>query len=550
MIGVYMSNLFSRLSLRGNIVTAAIAAFLLVACGGDGDKASDPDPSAEADFVVDTFGDLSVCTGNREGATAYVKDEEKDYICTDGDWAIDTNADTRKKSSSSKDKANSSNSKDKVKSGSSSGNQKAAWDYLNPNIDYGEMVDDRDGQIYKTVKIGDQVWMAENLNYETENSYCYENYAHKCNNYGRLYTWAAAVGKSEEECGYGNVCRLFGMVRGVCPEGWRLPDTTEWNILFTAVGGKSIAGKKLKSQTGWFQNGNGTDAYGFSAFPASGRIDNGHFDTEGFGAFFWSATEFDSSNAYSMNLSYIDEGAYLYEFKEDFAFSVRCLKDDLISSSSSAKLSSSSCGDCKDDAKSSSSFAGPTIAWDYLNPDIDYGEMVDDRDGQIYKTVKIGDQVWMAENLNYTMDSSFCFFAEHCSKYGDYYTWEAAVAACPKGWHLPDTAEWNTLFTEVGGTATAGMMLKTQTDWFITTDTKWLNDSVSTNAYGFSALPAGSRGDDGNILYGNDAYFWSATDNGRNAYYCYMLMRERDHKRAALGLREKYYGLSVRCLQD
>ena len=88
-----------------------MAAFLLVACSGDDNKASDLAPSAEADFVVDTFGDLSVCTDKREGATAYVKDEEKDYICTDGDWAIDTNADTRKKSSSSKDKAKSSSSR-------------------------------------------------------------------------------------------------------------------------------------------------------------------------------------------------------------------------------------------------------------------------------------------------------------------------------------------------------------------------------------------------------------------------------------------------------
>ena len=68
---------------------------------------------------MDSFDDLSVCIGNREGATAYVKDEDHDYICTDGDWTIDTNADTRKKSSSSKDEANSSNRKDKAKSSSS-----------------------------------------------------------------------------------------------------------------------------------------------------------------------------------------------------------------------------------------------------------------------------------------------------------------------------------------------------------------------------------------------------------------------------------------------
>jgi Fibrobacter succinogenes major domain (Fib_succ_major). len=737
------------------ICIPAIAAFLLAACGGDDNKASDPDPSAEADFVVDTFDDLSVCIDKREGATAYVKDEEKDYICTDGDWAIDTNADTRKKSSSSKDKAKSSSSrhckdsKDEANSNSNFAGQKTAWEYLSPNIDYGEMVDDRDCQTYKTVRIGGQVWMAENLNYKVDSSFCYNDSAEYCEKYGRLYMWTAAVDTSEEDCGYGKICGLFRRVRGVCPEGWHLPDNAEWRTLFTAVGGEDKAGKMLRSQMGWGDGDNGLDAYGFSACPAGYMYRTGRFYDMGHYAHFWSATEDGSDGAYSLYLNYGSEDATLmYDYKnsyysvrclnddsnsgssfagwktswnylnpdiyygemvddrdgqiyktvkigdqvwmaenlnyesggsscggghdfqpgdcskygrlyirfdavgvcpegwhlpdntewnalfaavggkevagkalrsqkgwvndgngpdvygfsalaagnrgsdglynyEDFnayfwsasedysnnvnlfyndvdevlyvreddrwknyAYAVRCLKDDSNFDSSPAKLSSSSCGDCKDDAKSSSSFAGPKIAWDYLNPDIDYGEMVDDRDGQIYKTVKIGDQVWMAENMNYTMDSSFCFFAEHCSKYGDYYTWESAVAACPKGWHLPDTAEWNTLFTEVGGTAKAGMMLKTQTDWSITTDTEWLNDSVSTNAYGFSALPAGSRGGDGNILYGNDAYFWSATDNGRNAYYCYMLMRERDHKRADLGLREKYYGLSVRCIQD
>jgi hypothetical protein len=100
---------------------------------------------------------------------------------------------------------------------------------------------------------------------------------------------------------------------------------------------------------------------------------------------------------------------YEYDYLGDKheAYSVRCLQDYSISNSNKdeAKSSSSRCEDCKDDAKSSSSFAGQKTAWDYLNPEIDYGEMVDDRDGQIYKTVKIGDQVWMAENLNYETET-------------------------------------------------------------------------------------------------------------------------------------------------
>ncbi len=364
-----MSNLFSRLSLRANIVTAAMAAFFLAACGGDGNKANEPDPSAEADFVVDSFGDLSVCTGNREGATAYVKDEDHDYICTDGDWAIDTNADTRKKSSNSKDEANSSNSKDKAKSSSSrhsedssssrhcedckdeaissSSSAKSSSSSVTlatpckteteDNCEYGELVDARDGKTYKTVKIGEQTWMAENLNFETGNSWCgggrVENEG-DCSKYGRLYTWAAAVGRSEDDCGYGHICSLFGKVHGVCPEGWLLPDTTEWSKLFTAVGGESVAGKMLKAQTGWGWNnyndssGNGTDAYGFSALPAGGRYNDGNFINEGLDAQFWSATEDNSDRAYYMSLFYHSDHAYLNNSLKRFAFSVRCLKDD------------------------------------------------------------------------------------------------------------------------------------------------------------------------------------------------------------------------------
>jgi uncharacterized protein (TIGR02145 family) len=176
--------------------------------------------------------------------------------------------------------------------------------------------------------------MAENLNYKTENSWCGGGNGENegdCSKYGRLYTWAAAVGKSEDECGYGKTCGLSGKVRGVCPEGWHLPDNTEWSKLFTAVGGQSIAGKKLKSQSGWKDydgtSGNGTDAYGFSAFPAGFRDYDGSFYNEGNSAGFWSATGNGSNDAYTMNLFYNNEDAYLYSSYKNYASSVRCLKD-------------------------------------------------------------------------------------------------------------------------------------------------------------------------------------------------------------------------------
>ena len=197
----------------------------------------------------------------------------------------------------------------------------------------GSITDTRDGHSYKTVTIGSQTWMAQNLNYETANSYCYSNNASNCTKYGRLYTWAAAMDSvgswsaNGKGCGYGKTCSPTYPVRGVCPEGWHLPTQTEWNTLFTAVGGQSTAGKMLKSTSGWNSSGNGTDAYSFSALPAGGRGGNGHFNYEGNNAYFWSSTDDNSYYAYSMILYYNGDYAGLDDGNEGYGFSVRCVKD-------------------------------------------------------------------------------------------------------------------------------------------------------------------------------------------------------------------------------
>lgn len=197
----------------------------------------------------------------------------------------------------------------------------------------GSITDTRDGHSYKTVTIGSQIWMAQNLNYETANSYCYSDTPSNCTKYGRLYTWAAAMDSvgswsaNGKGCGYGKTCSPTYPVRGVCPEGWHLPTQTEWNTLFTAVGGQSTAGKMLKSTSGWNSSGNGTDAYSFSALPAGGRGGNGHFNYEGNNAYFWSSTDDNSYYAYSMILYYNGDYAGLDDGNEGYGFSVRCVKD-------------------------------------------------------------------------------------------------------------------------------------------------------------------------------------------------------------------------------
>ena len=191
----------------------------------------------------------------------------------------------------------------------------------------GTMTDSRDGQTYKTVTIGSQTWMAENLNYETDFSFCYNSEETNCAKYGRLYWWAAAVGKSESECGPAYICSLpSGNIQGVCPNGWHLPSKVEWETLFDAVGGRATAGKMLKSTSG----GKGTDAFGFSALPAGNR-DCGDYSSAGYSAGFWSSTEKGSNSAYNSayHMDLIDNGvnASLNDNSGNNGFSVRCLRD-------------------------------------------------------------------------------------------------------------------------------------------------------------------------------------------------------------------------------
>ena len=490
-------------------------------------------------------------------------DDDSDFATRpDGEDLSSSDSETRVSSSSVK-----SSSSEKAESSSSKAIEPAE----------GMLTDSRDGKTYKTVTIGTQTWMAENLNYDTNNSYCYDDNASNCIKYGRLYTWAAAMDSvgtwstNSKGCGYGTACSPTYPVRGICPEGWHLPTQTEWNTLFTAVGGQSTAGKMLKSTSGWYSSGNGTDAYSFSALPAGRRYYNGYFNFEGNNAFFWSSTERGSDYAYNMDMNYSNDDAYLNNNYKNFGFSVRCVKDDgetagsssskkdESGSSSSVKSSSSATSSSSEEAESSSSkTAKPTE-----------GTLTDSRDGQTYKTVTIGTQTWMAENLNYQTANSYCYNdnASNCTKYGRLYTWAAAMdsagtwstngkgcgygktcsptypvrGVCPEGWHLPTQTEWNTLFTAVGGSSTAGEVLKSTSGW---------NSSGNgSDTYSLSALPAGNRGNNGGFDYeGIYALFWSSTENNsNNAYNMYLYYYYGD---ADLSNRIKDYGFSVRCVKD
>lgn len=113
-------------------------------------------------------------------------------------------------------------------------------------------------------------------------------------------------------------------------------------------------------------------------------------------------------------------------------------------------------------------------------------DLVDYRDGNTYRTVTIGPMTWMAENLRYETNGSFCPGEkyEYDSRYGCYYTHSVAVSSCPVGWHLSTKAEWETLFAIAGGGEVAANALKSTSGW--------ADGAAGTDDYGFSALPSGS----------------------------------------------------------
>lgn len=170
--------------------------------------------------------------------------------------------------------------------------------------------DIRDGQVYKMVKIGSQTWMAENLNYELPESFCLANENENCIKYGRLYTWEAAM--------------------KACPDGWHLPTKAEWGELFDTVSQHLAIDLALKSSSGWKNEKNGSDLYGFSALPAGTMFIDSYgtrYKSEGFGVYFWSSTRYDKNDAFSMSLHDERDGGNLFGMNKKAGLNVRCVKD-------------------------------------------------------------------------------------------------------------------------------------------------------------------------------------------------------------------------------
>ena len=171
--------------------------------------------------------------------------------------------------------------------------------------------DPRDGRVYKIVKIGTQVWMAENLNYRTSDSSWYmNNDSVTYHMYGRLYTWNKAL--------------------EAVPPGWHLPTDNEWTILTNYVGGATVAGGKLKETgtTHWNSPNTGaTNETGFFGLPGGYRNESGIFDHIRYAGFWWTSTAFDVVNAWSRNMYYDNAEVKRYNYNKIDGMSVRCVRD-------------------------------------------------------------------------------------------------------------------------------------------------------------------------------------------------------------------------------
>lgn len=177
----------------------------------------------------------------------------------------------------------------------------------------------------------------------------------------------------------------------------------------------------------------------------------------------------------------------------------------------------------------------------------------DTRDSKVYTKVTIGTQIWMAENLNYETDDSWCYTNDtsECTTYGRLYPYEDAITVCPTGWHLPTDAEWRTMEQYVGmGTAassSSGYRSSGDVGYYLKSTTSWSYGGNGLDSYLFTVLPAGFRKSGGNYMsLGSNSLFWTATESGSMAYgrmFYYQKGVERS-------LYTKQYGASVRCVKD
>lgn len=199
----------------------------------------------------------------------------------------------------------------------------------NAGVKYGILKDARDGQTYRTVTFGKKTWMAQNLDYAVDSSWCPSGAIDSCGKYGRLYTWSAAMNFDpsfdvQTWQGYDT----NGIRHGICPAGWHVPTQAEWSALGDTVLDPSQAGLQLKSVSGWDYLGNGSDSVGMRILPAGSRNTGGVFVPTGSSSSFWRTEQSAGYYGAVAQLSYSDATVPLiYWVAKSQGLPLRCVMD-------------------------------------------------------------------------------------------------------------------------------------------------------------------------------------------------------------------------------
>ena len=614
-------------------LTLIAGGLLLTSCS---ESESENFTSANTPIELSTIDELKrfTCDESLNGIEVFVEEKDASFACVqeeNGTWGwTRSKSSNRRYSSSSNDyDANSSDASNRRSSSSTSPSSSDTSDASslssssfaptsssNPFIDpetvrYGLMIDSRDGQIYKTVTIGAQTWMAQNLNYtptvvynQTDeiqrNNWCggkgVQNRKHgDCAVFGKLYIYSVALDSARQVAIDGEFCqedewrpKVTCLRQGICPDGWHIPDLKEWNTLSlaTSIDGeeefipdntvqgykkspRNLLGDSAMWVDAFHQHSNIIpNSFGFNALPSGMNGSGVHRKSI---AAYWSRTQ-PWDDFYMMEIT--PEYAETYRIKRygrnTYALAIRCIKDTIETDPANLSTTVIEPPDFNIDF-------GPTIiepgepraAITYLNPDIEYGEMTDSRDGQVYKTFTFNNQTWMAQNLNYAYNpgvQSWCgggheYKEGDCDAYGRLYTWAATKGhsdsecgydhfcsdttyqgICPDGWYLPSLDQYDTLYHYLAGTQIlpAGTLLKANSDL-------WNENGKGLDAIGFSALPAGVYSSTF-IRTTEEASFWTRDQNSEFAAKSVALRAQFDRIDTS-HYEHKDEARSVRCIK-
>ena len=446
----------------------AVVFALFSACGDDSSSSNNQEKLSDADVEVDSYRGLSTCNGKHEGETAYVVDQDQAYICKDGKWVEDDDA-VEIKSSSSSTKSSSSSEKDDQESSSSSVSD------LEEDLSSSNVASSSSESIVSSSSMSfGIVTRSSSSMLETPSSS------------SELLVLEEPIGTCVPSL-----------------ETARINEPVKWGFSFKKEITKILPAMTLvRASYEWILEGE----EGFAHVTTQGKKDV--------------TVAYSKSGVKTASVSIEFPG---YEKQVIVCPEVNVTGEEFVNDGDTSdviRLSFSS-SSTRDEELSSSSDT-PSSSSEIPDPvdpsTVTTGTMTDSRDGQTYKTVTIGKQTWMAENLNYEMENSSCYdnVADNCTKSGRLYTWDAATTACPSGWHLPAESEWMELIYSVGGEATAGKMLKSTSGWkgdearFVDNAPFDCKKPNGVDAYSFTVLPLDEDG-----WY---AEFWSSTEYDDNEF--------------------------------